>query len=238
MLTCSCGGRAGFTLVGGWWVCGKCGFPAPTYAKKMVRGHASRNTTESGDDVGLIFFQGGPYDNTAYETEALLGTAALNMPAITEYHWTSEKQTSANTGAVATIWRHDSLVRQTRATVATIAAVPASLNGSASPDDATRVDVPTTAPTAASEALSAAPAPPPSNGDVPPGLDGPTLLARRKALRLSRAQVSEQSGLAQSKIVGIENENAKRIKLAERELLAATLTSAEASTSVGSATGT
>lgn len=106
VITCTCGARAGFTCVNGWWLCAICCLPRKMYLQSVLSNPAAHGKE---NEVGLIYFQGGPLDGTAYDTRAMLGTASLSIP-VNEYVWTPEKKTSERTGDVAQIWRHESLV--------------------------------------------------------------------------------------------------------------------------------
>lgn len=186
--------------------------------------------------MGLIFFEGGPLDQHAYDTAVLLGEDALTLPVL-EYLWTSEKKTSERTGLVAQVWRHKSIIGDARTSTVSPAAVaalasqeyeqetaaaaapapappqpppvaaPAAVTGVAGPTDETRVDVQSTAPAASVE----------DSGDV--SMDN--LTERRKALKLSVKQVSESTGLAASKIINIEKGTGTRVKDEEKRALAA-----------------
>jgi len=204
--------------------------------------------------MGLIYFEGGPLDGTAYETKTLLGLESLNLPVI-EYVWTSEKKTSEATGAVAALWRHRDLIDNP-----TPQPMAATLPQGQNVTEAERVaEVQVQEPVvglvietaveqpvvqAAQEVLDGGqfdelgndvapdvqPAQPqpaaaaPSTGELP---SGEQLLERRKALKASRADVSARSGLAQSKIGAIETGGGKRIKDEEIRVLADTITALE-----------
>jgi len=236
MMICRCSGRAGYTLVGDWWVCATCGLPAKGYAASKVR--LMINTTENEEDMGLVYFEGGPLDGHAYETSTLLGTSGLALPVM-EYLWTSEKKTSAATNAVAQVWRHNTLASASARPVVP-PAPPMPILGVPNADDATRVPVESNPPQADEGAEETVPDR--ADADVDTGtarspiandslrgiFDGDWLIARRKAMKLSRGVVAERSGLAQSKISSIEGNKEARIKDEERQKLADTLSEFEA----------
>jgi hypothetical protein len=190
---------------------------------------------DGGGTVGLIYFEGGELDGRAYETKDLLGKESLNLP-ILDYKWTAEKRTSEKTQATAQVWKHVSVLDGSTAApaaapepvqdiepapvdedVAFDTDVPEQPVVERVPEDGDQIEE-------AAEILeNAAPA---STGAIPPGSE---LLERRKALKASRADVSERSGLAQSKIDAIENDKpAKRITDDERRKLADTIAQLEA----------
>lgn len=195
--------------------------------------------------MGLIYFLGGPMDGQAYETKDLLGKEALTLP-ITEYKWTSEKRTSQVTSAVAQVWKHVSVVDGSDSPAPTPAAAPAATPPPPPVDTAVENDGKSTAVTIAPQKevllelesqLGPNPLPaeeeaaPPAQattdeGELP---SGESLLDRRKALKASRAEVSQRSGLAQSKIDTIENNKpGKRVKPEEVRALADALARLEA----------
>lgn len=247
MMMCGCARpRDGFTCVRGWWVCGTCGLPAPMYAHAMLMKYSSTMHFQNEDGetvvIKLIYFEGGPLDSRVYEIETILSPEGLGVPA-TSYNWTSEKKTSEKTGAVAQIWRYvdqpTSVAAPAQPTaVAPVAPAPpvvqpvdldaASANGNASAPAASVQEDDSPAPAAVNGAAvsgaMASSAVPADDGPLP---DGNALLEKRKALRLSRAQVSASSGLAQSKIGAIETGGGKRVKDSEIRQLAATLASFE-----------
>lgn len=235
MMTCVCRSRqSGFTLVGGWWVCARCFLPAKGYAEAALNGRLITGRNKEEENVGLVYFEGGPLDAHAYETSTLMSREAIDLPVL-EYVWTSDKKTSERTGSVAQVWRHKTLIGGAKpdqpnpATVTQLAAeapaapaaptpaavpappVPGAMTGAAGPNDSTVVDVPAPAPAPAEEAAASAM---PATGSTE------NLLERRKALKLSRAQVSDRSGLAQSKIASIEAGTGKRVKPEEVQQLA------------------
>lgn len=189
--------------------------------------------------IGYVKFEGGPLDQYVYATEVLLGDKGLQLPVF-EYLWTSEKVTSDKTGAVAQVWKHRSLVtgvpdRPDPATVAALATSgPRGATTTAAPSQpAAAAPTPPVAPTPQPAAPAASVEAPEAdnvspitvvpngedvgvNGASAPGADGPSLIDRRKALRLSRKDVADATGLAISKIIAIETDTGKRVKPEER----------------------
>lgn len=202
--------------------------------------------------MGLVLFVGGPLDQIAYETETLLGAESLSIP-VNDYVWTPEKRTGEKTGKTAQVWRYRNDVvpeseQPARSAVTTelrTAVAEASNADGVQPAykptqsvlsaDSTETNAEVTTDTATSTPTSDAPVHvvPVTSGD----LSGSALLERRKALKLSRAQLAELCGLAQSKIGGIENGTGKRVKPEEVQALADALTRAEQERSVGDAGG-
>lgn len=198
--------------------------------------------------MGLVLFRGGPLDGKAYETRDLLGAPSLNLPEITRYKWTSEKMTSERTGATAQVWKYTEphgsngssapvapsapaaggAVPAPVETVDTAPRVPGGAEpwqpGSASPDEDSPVQ-----PTESEPDVRPEPGDeegPVDSGDIPSGED---LRRRREALKpkCSRAEASERSGLAQSKIFAIESNSGKRVTDEERRTLAQTIAQLE-----------
>lgn len=180
------------------------------------------------DEVGLIYFQGGPLDGHAYETATLLGQESLSLP-VNQYVWTSEKKKSERTGMVAQVWKHQDLVPGAETTQSnghaavappgSPAQQPVTEVGSAT---ATQVEGPAGPGTNVQEVAGTTPSdsssPVPvgaqtaSSGDLPTGDE---LFARRKALKLSVGAVVERCSLAHSKIGAIEKGVGKRVKESE-----------------------
>jgi hypothetical protein len=194
---------------------------------------------DEGNEVGLILFEGGPLDGTAYETKSLLGTEALNIPVM-EYKWTSEKRTSEKTGSVAQVWKHFSLVGETAsgqpeqpAVVAPqvseqieelreveLQSVSMESGDAAGPGTSFAELVQDSGTDTVSQEASVA-----QTGDLPDGAD---LERRRKALKLSVGALAERTGLAHSKIGSIEKGTGKRVKPEEVRVLADAIAQLEA----------
>lgn len=193
--------------------------------------------------MGLVMFRGGTLDSKVYETDTLMSTESVGLP-ILDYRWTAERVTSARTGAVAQVWVHKSLVEGGQPAPAASAApapaqpsapapaptsaVPTAVAGVATPTDETRVDIPSPSPIPAEEVVASPAVETPTvvSGDLG-DTTGPGLLARRTNLKLSRKQVSDDTGLAQSKIGGIETGKAQRVKPEEIQRYAAYLSGKE-----------
>lgn len=143
---CTCGGRAGFTCINGWWVCSTCLLPRRLYMEGHLQHGSSTAEEREGNEVGLILFKGGPLDGNAYETKTLLGLESLNLP-ILEYVWTSEKITSERTGATAQVWRHQSIAADAPpVTPPAPAAAPTTQVGSPTATEASETDLTVVAP--------------------------------------------------------------------------------------------
>lgn len=210
----------------------------------MIINNSVWGNDKMGTKMGLVFFEGGPLDQHAYETGVLLGEEALNLP-ILEYLWTSEKKTSEKTGLTAQVWRHKSIIGDSP--MSTVS--PAAVEALASQEYASTV--------AASPAPPVAPAPAPQPQQpaaaAMTGVAGPDdvtanvpteqpiaaaaeateaastdgLTERRKALKLSVKQVSEATGLAASKIINIEKGTGTRVKDEEKQTLASYIAQCE-----------
>lgn len=247
LVSCTCGGRAGYTYVNGWWVCAICRLPRRMYLEGVING-----TVPIGRDeiMGLIYFEGGPLDGSAYETKTLLGLEAINLPVL-EYVWTSETKVSERTGAKAQVWRHQDQINGAHPVnppvpqpVPTGAALQEAQSAvQAYANEASSTSVPTAgvlteqeldAGVEFADTNSSATAPTaPQGGQTTPsdGLpSGDSLFARRKALKLSVGAVVDacNGALAHSKIGSIEKGTGKRVKPEEVRLYAETLARLEA----------
>jgi hypothetical protein len=256
VMLCSCGGRAGFTQVNGWWVCATCRLPTLGYLSAMV------GQGTDGENVGLIYFKGGTLDGKAYETKDLLGRESLDLP-ITEYKWTSEKITSASDPTkTAQVWKHVSLSaggsgpipstednNHSTASAESVDAVPVAPpvrpedpdpgvpdvrftmeDGTASATIAPASEAERAAAdqlTQETEELGLYDQPQEGQQEFPELPTGESLLARRKALKASRGDLVDRTGLAFSKIANIEQGTGKRVKDEEVRKLADALTQME-----------
>jgi hypothetical protein len=234
-------------MVNGWWLHAQCGLPAPGFARVMVTTGCKVKEEES---VGLVFFRGGPLDQYVYKTETLLGQEGMQLP-ILDYLWTPEKITSEKTQQVAQVWVHKSIsgiVQEPDKAAAAAVAVEAPTQPAPPQVPAAATGVVTPLPVPAQRGAEPAPAAAQTGATVSSSAeayelvtgavqtlersDGPVsgvdLQARRKAMKLSVAAVSEQCGLAQSKIMAIEKGIGKRVKDEEIQTLADTIARLEA----------
>lgn len=216
MIYCRCldNYRYGFICTSGWCLCGKCRLPTKLFLEAKMKE----------DEVPLVLFEGGPLDQYVYETATLL-QEDQPVPHVEQYKWTSERRRSESTGAVAQVWRHESLYeigddnvsdapplptqQSPSLTPARNAAVselsdavtaahrPDAASGATLSGDASDVvDVPASAPTEV--------ATPVSTGNVDPAIRGETLTARRKKLKWSREKAGTMAGLAVSRIWALD----------------------------------
>lgn len=133
----------------------------------------------------LNYFRGGPLDGTAYSTETMLDAEAGGpgwTAQLAEYKWTPDIIISEKTGASARVWLHQSLAP---------AEEPAPETPDPQAEGQATADVgPTESATHEEVAIMAE----------------QTLEDRRKALKLSRKQVSVKSGVSEAKVARIEKQ--------------------------------
>lgn len=199
--------------------------------------------------MGLIYFEGGPLDSYVQETSVLLGRESIGLPLIDGetgepiYVWT-DRTITGSSGQVARVWRHkgsDATTRQTQQPPVPQATTVETATGELR--EAVDAATPPREPSSESDGTTQpGTANAPAQDDVgsysgASDLNGATLMARRKALKLGRATVAEKTGLAHSKIFNIENNSGKRITEEERRRFADALTAFETEKGVGGGAG-
>lgn len=180
--------------------------------------------------MGLIVFEGGPLSGQAYQTKDLLGLPSINLP-LDGYVWTSERRTSAKTGAIAQVWRFrdpnadllSTAAEEAPVTAAVLDSAPNVLPPGAEPweegDNRVTPDEDSPQPEEVNTP-GVRPEPGDEEGDDEP-LEGfgARFRTRRDAIKATRATVSGLAGLKPSRLVAIEGGTGRPVDAAERARL-------------------